>query len=67
MVIDWITSEPKRAVGLTARQTATGSAFPFASIGSSGSYSKTRSVARNVPSPTATPSTGACDWILRRC
>ena len=63
VVIDRITSEPNRAAGRSARQTATGSAFPFASIGSSNSYSNTRSVARNVPSPTATPFTGACDWI----
>jgi hypothetical protein len=54
-----ITSEPKRARAASARQAATGCALPLAAIASSGSYSKTRSVARNVSSPTATASTGA--------
>ena len=63
VVIDRITSEPKRADRPQRPPDGDRLGLPFASIGSSGSYSNTRSVARNVPSPTATPFTGACDWI----
>jgi hypothetical protein len=46
VVIDRITSLPKRAVGRSACHTATGSAFPFAEIGANSANSNTRSVAR---------------------
>ena len=56
-------SRPKRSRTAFARQSESGSAFPFTETGWSGSYSKTWLVARYVCSPTATPFTGAALWM----
>ena len=55
-------STPKRARGATASHAGTGRLLPFASTGSTSRYSITRSVARNVCSPTSTPPRGAAAW-----
>jgi hypothetical protein len=61
--VDRITSAPSRARGAPARHNLSGSVLPFTDTASNGSNSNTRDVAAYVASPTATPPTGAADWI----